>query len=148
MEAKARHFKVKPNNQMSKLGDGDSTLKASGEIDTILYRNDIPLRFRALVCDKLHCSVIGGTLLIKENGIKQDFVNNTISLLNDRCIVPATTLEATLPVAVHHPHTPRKGNIPLISLKSKQILLSGDTIQIPTSLPNQQVIAEGWQPAQ
>ena len=97
-EAKARNFTIVPNNQSSHLGDGQSTIQACGEINTILYRDSLPLTFQALVCPKLHCPAIGGTLFIKSNGIKKDFSNNTISLDHDKKIVPAT---AVLQSVVH-----------------------------------------------
>ena len=97
-EAVARNFFISPNNQTSYLGDGDTILKACGEINTVLDRDKTPLTFQALVCRRLHSPAIGGTLFIRDNGIKQDFIHNTISLLNDRSTVPATTREATLPV--------------------------------------------------
>lgn len=141
-EAKARNFKINPNNQTSNLEDGDTILWACGEINVTLYRDNVPLLFQALVCNKLHCSAIGETLFIKQNSIKQDFIN-TISLLNDRSIVPATAFEATLPVKPKH--SDRNGDtVPLISLKYKQLIMPGDTIDIPTKFADQQVIAEGW----
>ena len=97
-EAKTRNFKINHNNQSSKLGDGITTITVCGEITTTLYRDDFPLRFEALVCKKLHYTVIGGTIFLKDNGITQNFSNNTISLFHDRKVVPATTLEAKLPV--------------------------------------------------
>ena len=58
-------------------------------------------------------------------------------------LVPATTFEATLPVKAKH--SDKHGDtIPLISLKSKQIIMPGDMIDVPTNLADQQVIAEGW----
>ena len=98
--------------------------------------------FEALVCLKLHSSAIGGTLFNKKNGIKQNFINNTISLHNDRSTVPTTTKEATLPVKTIHP--PYGDKLPLISMKSKQIILPGDSITIPTTIVDQVVLAEGW----
>ena len=140
-EAVARRFKILPNSQLSYLGDGHTVIKACGEIRTILYRYKIPLTLEALVCEKLHSLAIGGTLFIKTNGIKQDFINNSISLLNDRSTVPATTKEATLPIKTVHPlHNGEKH--PLISLKSKQIILPGDTIMIPTNITDQEILAE------
>ena len=64
-EAKAHNFKLIPNSQSSKLGDGDTVIHACGEINTILYRDSVPLQFQALVCPKLYCPAIGGTLFIK-----------------------------------------------------------------------------------
>ena len=115
-EAKAPNLNIKPNNQASKLGDGHTLLPACGEINKILYRDNVPLQFHALVCNKLHSPVIGGMLFIKQNSIKQDFNNNTISLLNDRSIVPAAAFEATLPVKPKHSNK-HGDKIPLISLK-------------------------------
>ena len=68
-EAKTRNFKINHNNQSSKLGDGITTITACGEITTTLYRDDLPLKFEALVCEKLHYPVIGGTIFLKNNGI-------------------------------------------------------------------------------
>ena len=78
----------------------------------------------------------------QKNGIKQNFINNTISLHNDRSTVPTTTKEATLPVKTIHPLYSDK--LPLISIKSKQIILPGDSITIPTTIVDQVVLAEGW----
>ena len=44
-EVKRRQLEIKPNNQVLHLGDGLTPLKSRGEIDTILYRNEHPLRF-------------------------------------------------------------------------------------------------------
>ena len=97
-EAVTRNFTIYPNSQSSKLGDGATVIKAIGEISTTFYRDDLPLQYDALVCKKLHCPVIGGTPFLKHNGIKQDFAQNVISLSQDKKIVPATMMEATLPI--------------------------------------------------
>ena len=55
----------------------------------------------------------------------------------------ATTLEATLPVKPKH-SSQNGDTIPVISLKTKQILLQGDTIDFPTKLADQQIVIEGW----
>ena len=90
-EAVACNFKILPDSQISYIGDGHAMIKAYGEIQTILYRDKIPMTFEALVCQDLHSPAIGGTLFIKTNVFKQYFINNTISLHNDRSTVPATT---------------------------------------------------------
>ena len=77
-EAKARNFYISRNNQSSRLGDGDTTITACGEITTTFYRDNLPLSFQAIVCNKLHCPIIGRTVFIKNNSIKQDFTNTTI----------------------------------------------------------------------
>ena len=97
-EAKNCRYKIKPNNQISHLGDGLTPLKSYGEINVILYRNKHLLRFRALVAQHLHYTAIGGTTFIWDNNIKQEFNNNIIHLLGNTCIVPSTRREAILPV--------------------------------------------------
>ena len=57
-EPKAHNFIINRNNQISKLGDGDTTIMACGEIKTVFYRDDLLLTFQALVCCKLHCPII------------------------------------------------------------------------------------------
>ena len=110
---------------MSKLGDGATTIKAIGEISTTFYRDDLPLQYDALVCKKLHCPVIGGTPFLKQNGIKQDFVQNVISLSQDRKIVPATTMEATLPIQpVQDNLQPLTGPSQTITAQSNNKLMS------------------------
>ena len=94
------------------------------------------------MCRKLHCPVIGGTLFLKENGITQDFTNNTISLLHNRKIVPATTLEATLPVTNHSTLTNNRYN--LMSIKTNKIILPGESVDIDTPLEDQTVLVEGF----
>ena len=44
-EAVACNFTISPNSQTSYLGDGDTIIKACGEIKTILYRDKTPLTF-------------------------------------------------------------------------------------------------------
>ena len=141
-EAKARNLIISSNSQMSKLGDGATTIMACGEINMTLYRDDLPLTFRALVCKSLHCPVIGGTLFLKENGITQDFTNNTISLLHNRKTVPATTFEATLPVS--NQNTSKNNRYNLMSLKTNKIILPGESIEIDTELGDQTVLVEGF----
>ena len=108
------------------------------------YRDNLPLSFQALVCNKLHCPVIGGTLFIKNNGIKQDFTNNTISLLYDRKIVPATTIEATFPVNSLQNSTKQSKRYNLMSVKTNKIIMPGESIHLDTNLPDQTVLIEGW----
>ena len=44
-EVKKCHFRIKPNDRVSHLGDGLTPLKLYGEINVVLYRNEHPLRF-------------------------------------------------------------------------------------------------------
>ena len=61
-------------------------------------RNDFKVRYRALVVKTLHCNFTCGTLFIKDNGIKQDFTKDSISIHNNRYLVMTTMYESTLPV--------------------------------------------------
>merc|ERR1712240_995562 len=87
---------------------------------------------------------------LKTNGIKQDFVQNLISLSQDRKIVPATTLEATLPIQPmsrsQQPTT--QTNSKLTSVKDNIIVLPGDSLELNTDLQDQTVMVEGWLPQQ
>lgn len=116
---------------------------ACGEIKTIFYRDDLPLTFQALVCRKLHCPIIGGTLFLKTNGITQDFTNNTISLSHNRKIMSATTTEATFPIT--NPYTITKTDrYNLMSVKTNKIIVPGESIDLDTTMPDQTALVEGW----
>ena len=159
-EAISRGYKIYPNSQASQLGDGVTMIKSCGEIDIPLYRNEHKLRFRAIVAQHLHCPVIGGTTFIKDNNIKQDFVNNQITLLGNKCTVPSTQREALLPISTTHNHlTPTclysttlghtqttqplaNTQHSLISIKAKRILLPGDSLDIKIDLPDQEIVLE------
>ena len=166
-EARTRNFTIYPNSQSSKLGDGATSITAVGEITTTFYRDDLPLIYEAQVCKKLHCPVIGGTPFLKNNGIRQDFTSNLISLSKDKKIVPATTLEATLPIqpvqyttvqnpeknreSVHQTPVPVQNTAQtqrynLMSIKSNKILMPGDSLDLNKELPDQTVVVEGWHP--
>ena len=62
-------FKIHPNGQMSKLGDGLTKIKGCGEIHEIFFRNNWKLKYSAIVCKQLTSPFIGGTVFMKENGI-------------------------------------------------------------------------------
>ncbi len=142
-EAKARNFIIRPNGQISRLGDGLHTIKSVGEIDEYLYRNGHRLRFRALICPNLHTDWIGGTLFLLDNEVIQDFKRNQITLLDGKCTVLATRPESLMPISPTPlspaPTTPAISHttLPLVTLKSKQIILPGDSTDIPFNLPDQ-----------
>ena len=79
-EALKRGFKILPNGQMSKLGDGLTRIKACGELNETLFRNKKKIKWRSVVCKDLTAPYIGGTPFLKDNGIEQDFVKNIIHL--------------------------------------------------------------------
>ena len=70
-------LQISPNNQSSQLGDRIIILESCGEIDISLYRNDHELKIWAIVVRSLHFQAIGGTSFIKDNTMKQDFINLT-----------------------------------------------------------------------
>ena len=93
-----RGFKIYPNCQLSKLGDGTTKIKSIGEIHEIFFRNKRKFIFNAVVCKKLNSPFIGGTLFIKENGIEQDFEKNVIHLNGRQVTVHATDPVSILPM--------------------------------------------------
>ena len=71
-------FKMKKCAQLSRLGDGYTTLPSIGEIHETFYRNGWTVTFRGLVVEKLHSDLVGGTTFLKDNAIIQDFTRSTI----------------------------------------------------------------------
>ena len=98
-EARRRGFKIYPNSQMSKLGDGVTKIKGVGEINVHFYRNKIKLKYSAIVCRELQSPFIGGTPFLKENGIEQDLVKNVIHLHQRQITVQPTDPYSLLPTA-------------------------------------------------
>ena len=134
-EAIKRGYKLYPNKQLSKLGDGVTKIKAVGEIHVIFFRNNTELKFNAVVCKELNSPFIGGTLFIKENGIEQDFSKNVIHLHNRRI-----SIQPTHPVSVL-PSQPIMSNIQVPELHKQKCLsfknrslLPGQEVQIPVEL--------------
>ena len=89
-EAKKFKFKILPNGQVSKLGDGLTKINGIGEINESFFRNNLTVTFKAIVCKELTSPVIGGTPFMKENGVQQDLVRNVIYLNNRQFCVQAT----------------------------------------------------------
>ena len=98
-EVLKRGFKIHPNGQMSKLGDGVTKLKGIGEIHETFFRNNWKVQFSAIVCKTLTSPFIGGTPFLKQNGIDQDFVKNVIHVHNKQVTVQPTDPVALLPSA-------------------------------------------------
>ena len=92
-------FKIFPNGQLSRLGDGVTKLKATGEIHVSFFRNKREIKYNAVVCKTLTSPFIGGTLFMKENGVEQDFVRNVIYLNDRKVTVQPTDQVALLPTA-------------------------------------------------
>ena len=92
-------FKVYPNGQLSKLGDGHTKIKACGEIHETFFRNSWQVKYSAIVAKQLSSPFIGGTVFLKENGIEQDFNKNVIHIFNRQFTVQPTDPLALLPTA-------------------------------------------------
>ena len=104
-EAHKRGFKIFPNGQLSKLGDGLTKLKGIGEIHVTFFRNSWSVSYNAIVCKELTSPFIGGTLFLKENGIEQDFIRNVIKVHDGRIKVQPTdqiSLLTTAPVVTNN----------------------------------------------
>ena len=96
-EAIKRGFKILPNVQMSKLGDGLTCIKACGELNETFFRNKKQIKWRSVVCKDLTAPFIGGSPFLKDNGIEQDFVRNVIHLHNRTETVQPTNPLTILP---------------------------------------------------
>ena len=132
-EAKKCNFKIVPNGQMSRLGDGVTKLKSIGEVNLTFFRNSRKFIFNAIVCKNLTTPVIGGTPFIKTNGIEQDFVRNVIHLHNREATVQPTDPISILPEASMFANTSKvniKTSSNLLSFKSSKVLLPGQTISV------------------
>ena len=135
--AKNCGFKILPNGQLSKLGDGVTKLKGIGEINQTFFRNNWQVTFRAIVCKQLTSPVIGGTVFIRDNGVEQDFVKNVIHVHNRRHTVQPTDPVSILPSAPIFSTMSSKVNqnppSQLLSFNSfkSRVLLPGQDISVP-----------------
>lgn len=92
----AHNFKIKPNDQLSRLADGKTKMPAIGEIDEIFHRNNWQVKFRAIVTKDLHCDFVAGNNFLKDNAIIQDISNKTITV-NKKYTVHETNKALILP---------------------------------------------------
>ena len=132
-EARRRGFKIYPNGQLCKLGDGVTNLKGIGEINEVFFRNSWTVKFRAIVCKQLTSPFIGGTLFLQENGIQQDFVRNVIHVHQKKESVLPTdpiSLLSTAPLCAST--TKVKENSASESTKnfSRRVLLPGQEVAV------------------
>ena len=134
-------FKIHPNGQMSKLGDGVTKLKSIGEIHETFFRNNWKVKFSAVVCKQLTAPFIGGTVFLKENGIDQDFKRDVIHINNKAITVQPTDPISLLPIGpVISNETIKKPPQTLFSFKSK-ILLPGQTEEVEVDQEDGTVVA-------
>ena len=151
-EVLKRGFKIHPNGQMSRLGDGVTKLKGIGEIHETFFRNNWKVQFSAIVCKTLTSPFIGGTPFLKQNGIDQDFVKNVIHVHNKQVTVQPTDPVALLPSAplLCTAATPKVKPIKnvensLIDLSPK-VLLPGQSVDIPIKSEDGTIVSvEQWE---
>lgn len=128
-------FKIGPNSQLSALADGNTKMKAIGEIDETLFRNNFTVRFNAIVTEKLHADFIAGTNFIKENGVIQDFNNRTITV-HKKFVVPETCRSLIMPT--------KPSNV-LLKNANIKVILPGQSVRIAVPHEDQtQLAIQPW----
>ena len=133
-------FKIKYNKQVSKLGDGKTSIESIGEINETFYRNNWKVQFQAAVCRQLSSPFIGGTLFMKANGVEQDFVNDVIKLHNKSVTVHPTNPLSLLPIAPMIQKSNKVKTNPKLLTFKQQWLLPGQEITV--ALPDKMNCAE------
>ena len=118
-------FKIYPNTQKSKLGDGKTKISAVGEIRENFYRNNWEVKYEALVCKELASPFIAGTPFLKSNSIEQDFIKDMIHVHNKKFSVPSTNPISILPTG---PILKTKPKLSRLATLNKQILLPDQTL--------------------
>ena len=78
--AKRLGLKISPNGQLALLADEETRMASLGEIDTEVVHENIILRLRGLVMNKLQADCFGGTNFHKDNQIQTDIAEGTITL--------------------------------------------------------------------
>ena len=142
-EAKKRGFKVRPNGQLSILGDGLAKLASVGEVHETFHRNSWTVVFRALVVHNLSYPFIAGTTFLKDNAVTQDFNRNTISVHDRKHVVMDTKKESIMPVSPKCNMIKPAELAPLEA--TTRTLLPGQSISIKTTMPEgSTVLAEPW----
>ena len=145
-EVVRRGFKVYPNGQLSKLGDGKTKLKSIGEIHETFFRNSWTVKFSAIVCKQLTSPFIGGTVFMKQNGVMQDLVRNVIHVHNQQITVQPTDPVMLFPTAPLIPDNIKVKNSKLLSLDKSRILLPGQQLKIPTQFEDGVTVSvEPWE---
>ena len=148
-EVRKRGFKIYPNGQLSKLGDGRTKLKSLGEIHETFFRNNWTVKFSAIVCKDLTSPFIGGTVFMKQNGVMQDLVRNVIHVHNQQVTVQPTdpiTLFPIAPFITDNKKVDYNTSPKLLSLNNTKILLPGQALEIPVEVQNGETIAvEPWE---
>ena len=142
-EAKRRGFKIRPNGQLSILGDGLARLASIGEVHETFHRNSWTVHFRALVVHNLSHPFIAGTTFLKDNGVTQDFTRNTISVHDKKHVVMDTKKESIMPISPKC-NVMKPAELATVETATRT-LLPGQSISIRTTMQEGAVVlAEPW----
>ena len=158
-EALKRGFKIYPNGQLSKLGNGVTELKSHGEIHETFFRNSCKIKWRSLVSKQLTAPYIGGTVFMKDNQIEQDLVRDVIHVLDRKITVKPTDPINLLPTeptfkayntdpveedSKVQVKTPAKCN--LVNNNTIKVLFPGQHLSQPANFPEGSIVAvEPWE---
>ena len=124
-------FKILPNGQLSTLGDGVTKIGSIGEIDVCFFRNNMKLRFRAVVCKDLQSAFIGGTVFMKDNRIEQNLSKGIIHLNDRKVTVPQTDFLSILPIQPIT--TPPNSSLSAASAQTEDLLPSSQKNESPSA---------------
>ena len=156
--------KVRPNGQLSTLGDGITKLGSIGEIDITFFRNDWKVRFRGIVVKELQSLILGGTVFLVDNQIEQNLFKKVIHIHDRRYTVQQTDPTALLPIQSIAPDVPSINNMlhidqsedilkntPVmktltVTCKSVKVILPGQSMIQNIKAPDNSVVAiEPWE---
>ena len=149
-ESVARRFNfiIKPNNQLFKLGDGITKLRAIGEIKVDLFRNAHKFVFHAIVCNDLTSDAIGGTNFLQDNSIEQDLKRNVIFMDNRKISIIPTNHSAimqTVPILDTNEQVNLIKPSQLLTFQSR-VLLPDQHLDVPINIQDGSVVAiESWE---
>ena len=117
--------KILRSSQRAIQADGSTPINVVGEVNTVIYHQNVPLRLQALVCVNIDDQVIAGIPFLKENGIKLDFVDDKI-IFSDGSSVSWSSSERRL-----------KSTSYLMRVKARTTVWPGDSIEldIPDCIP-------------
>ena len=146
-EARKFNFTILPNNQVSKLGDGLTKLRAVGEVKIQFFRKACNIIFHAIVCKNLTAPAIGGTKFMKDNSIEQDLVRNVIYLNNRKVtVLPTehTSIIDTAPI-LHDQQVRADHSSQLLSFQSRVLLPQQEVALSTKKMEGSLVSIEPWE---
>ena len=123
---------LRPNSQLATLADQQTLITAVGEIDVQVQFQNIPLRLRALVVQKLQAPCFGGTTFHVDNNIVTDMAAQTVeiqgTLFNQSNHME--NLPGSLP-KILSTETDKPTQMSTVQVKNRQSILPGSSLMIP-----------------